>query len=306
MPLELIDCPVCYSKTFVKLFASRDFRYNSCEQTFNIVKCEVCDFKFLSARPSEKNIDIFYKKNFHNPGNTFTYGIIRPFFNLVQRDVIQRIKSYKKRGRILDIGCGNGHILSLLANHGYDVYGVEPSSEAANYFPLSIKDRIFNKRIQECGFEDNFFDFVLMFQSLEHIHNLNALFVEIKRIIKPDGYMWIQVPNNDFFESRLFAQYYYNLEVPRHLYFFNRKSLCAVLRKEGFDNIKFVNNTFLELLCTPASFYFSMRYLLTGKDMPGKNLLMRLAYVPLVLLRFILRLLFIYDYQNLNVICMRA
>lgn len=306
MSLELIDCPVCYSKTFVKLFVSRDFRYNSCEQTFNIVKCEACDFKFLSARPSEKNIDIFYKKNFHNPGNTFSYGIIRPFFNLVQRGVIQRIKSYKKGGRILDIGCGNGHILSLLANYGYDVYGVEPSSEAVDYFPLSIKDRIFNKRIQECGFEDNFFDFVLMFQSLEHIHNLNALFDEIKRIIKPDGYMWIQVPNDDFFESRLFAQYYYNLEVPRHLYFFNRKSLCNVLRKEGFDNIKFVNNAFLELLCTPASFYFSIRYLLTGKDMPGKNLLMRLAYVPLVLLRFILRLLFIYDYQNLNVICMRA
>lgn len=301
---ESIVCPICGSKKYSAEFSSRDQRYGAgSDLKFNIVKCKICNFKFLNPRPKEESIGLFYKMDFHKPGRGFAYSIIRPFFNFVQNEIIRKVKSYIKEGRVLDIGCGNGQLVSLLADTGYSVYGVEPSSEAVNFFPVNVRSRIFNKNINECGFEDNSFDCVLMFQSLEHVHNLEKIFSNIRKILKPEGMLWISVPNDDFFESKLFGAYYYNLEVPRHLYFFTKKSLQAILEKEGFKNIEVNKNHFWELFCTPASFYFGLKYFLSDKAVPVKYSLLSMLYAPLILLRFIFRIIFLRNNQNLNIIC---
>lgn len=303
MQLELIDCPLCGSKNYNTVFVSQDFRYNSSpDLEFKIVKCEICNFKFLNPRPDEKNIRLFYKTGFHRPGSSFAYTIIRSFSELFQYEIIRKIKAYKKEGKVLDIGCGNGYFLSSLADSGFDVYGVEPSSEAVSYFPVNVRGRIYKQSLDDCGFEDNFFDCIVMLHSLEHIHNLEKLFDTIKKIMKPRGVLWLSVPNDNFFESKLFGAYYYNLEIPRHLYFFTKKSLNTILEKKDFKKIEFINNALWELFCTPTSFYSSLKYFLSDKKIFLKELYLFIACAPLILLRFIFRILFVFDNQNINLI----
>jgi SAM-dependent methyltransferase len=302
MDTELIDCPICAGKNLKTEFITKDFRYPALGVTFTIVRCSLCNFKFLNPRPTQNSSGEFYKSGFYKPGNSICYTIIRPLANLVKRNLVSTIKKYRSNGRVLDIGCGNGEFISLLMRNGFDAYGVEPSSQAPNYFLSSASGRIYNKNLGDCKFEDNYFDCIIMWQSLEHIHSLVDTLREIKRIIKPGGLMLVSVPNDNFFESKIFGTYYYNLEVPRHLYFFTRHSLTSLFKKNGYGDIKFKKNPFLELVCTPASFFYGVTYFLADKRIIGKKVLMNVLYFPLIILRLILRSIFIFDEQNLNIV----
>lgn len=303
MQLETIECPICGSRECTLAFTARDFRYGDCDIRFNIVRCSLCNFKFVNPRPVESCIDRFYKKDFHKPGESFAYNILRPFTNFIRDKIIRTLVLYKKGGRVLDIGCGSGLLLSALSEAGFDVYGVEPSIQAAPYFPPKITNRVYNKRLELCAFDDNYFDLVILAQSLEHIHNLKSLFKEIKRVTRRGGIVWISVPNDEFFESKLFGPYYYNLEVPRHLYFFTKSSLWRLLVNNGFSDIRFIKNSFFASICTPASWYYGICYFLKDKNISDNGLLKKIFFLPLVLIRQLFRLLFIYEDQNLEFIC---
>lgn len=306
MQIETIDCPICGSKNHSCLFTTRDFRYSTCDVRFKVVICQGCGFKFLNPRPTQESIWEFYKNDFHKPGDSGAYVFMQPLFKLFTQKLIRDIRGYKTNGKVLDIGCGNGHLLSILTREGYDAYGVEPSDCATKFFPNNVRGKIYNKKIKECAFTEKFFDFIFLFQSLEHIHNLEDLFQEIKRILSPRGILWIAVPNDEFFESKLFGPYYYNLEAPRHLYFFSKESLSGILRKYGFNNIKFIKDFPADLICTPASFYNSLFYFLFDKGCRKTAMLKRFLYVPLVLLRQAVRIFYMFDNQNLTAIAKKA
>jgi SAM-dependent methyltransferase len=301
MQLESIACPLCSGASLEKEFGARDFRYNGA-RVFAVARCRSCGFKFLNPRPKEDSIEEFYRDDFYSAPDSPAQKIWAPLFSLIRKAFIRRLKRYKPGGRLLDIGCGSGELLSLAFSQGYDVYGVEPCPQAKNHFFTDINHKISNKTLRECAFTGAYFDIVLLYQSLEHVHELDTTLKEISRVTKPGGFLFISVPNSDFFEARLFGRYYYNLEVPRHLYFFNRASLNALLNKYGWEKAASIDNPLLELFCTPASLFYAIKYILTEKGFWGNKTLGQLSYLPLILLRAVYRLIFIFDRQNLNII----
>ena len=76
--------------------------------------------------------------------------------------------------------------------------GVEPSpplSEMArSHFGLTVKTGY----LEDAGFENDFFDIVTMTDVFEHISEPKLLLAGIKKIIKPDGILFIKVPNGNF------------------------------------------------------------------------------------------------------------
>lgn len=306
MKLEEINCPVCKSKTFGLLFKTKDYRLKLTKDIFNIVKCRNCEFIFLNPRPSQDKFLNFYPTDFHKNDRSLLYKIIEPCFTLSLKNTIRTLKKYKEQGKLLDIGCGNGSFILAMQKQGHDVWGVELNPEAQKYIPLSLKGRIFFKELQECGFPDKTFDIITMFHSLEHVADLGSLFKEVRRIIKEKGIFYICVPNTDFFESRFFGSYYYNLEVPRHFYFFNQKTLSKLLLKNGFGVMRVVRDNIFESVLTPASFYHGLWNFLSDKNILENRALKYLSFLPLVIVRLFLRLFFIFDSQNLKIIFRRS
>lgn len=163
------------------------------------------------------------------------------------------------------------------------------NADSNNFASKLLEGRIFYKKLTECNFPEKSFDFVTMFQSLKHMHNLDELFKEISRIIKDDGLVYIYVPNMEFFEFRLFGPYYYNLEVPRHLYCFTSNSITNLLSRYGFKIDRFFRNHLYELALTPTSFHHGLWSWLEDKNIIKNNTLKRLTFVPLIIARLILR-----------------
>lgn len=305
MDLEKIDCPICASSENRLFLRSRDFRFGLSSELFQIVKCRECGFIFLNPRPVKNAIGDFYPADFNQRDRSLSYKIIEPYFKIVQRDTLRILKKHKPSGKALDIGCGNGDFVFALRKEGYDAWGVEPNPGSQALASQELKGHILYKGLEESNFTSGTFDVITMFQSLEHIHDLNALFMEIGRIAKDDAIFYICVPNMNFFEFRIFGPYAYNLEVPRHLYFFTRQTLRRLIEKSGLKSIRFIRNGLFESVSTPAAFYHSINYFLQARGITINRILQSLFFIPLVFLRLFIRIILFFDDQNLKVLCVK-
>ncbi|KKQ43421.1 MAG: UbiE/COQ5 methyltransferase [Microgenomates group bacterium GW2011_GWC1_37_8] len=99
--------------------------------------------------------------------------------------------------RILEIGCGIGRITLDLAKRSAQLYAIDISPAMLSRAQRVIKSNnvtFFSKCAHNTGFSDNYFDVVLEVTVLQHIVN-ESLFrktlAEIKRVIKPDGFIFL-------------------------------------------------------------------------------------------------------------------
>ncbi len=89
-----------------------------------------------------------------------------------------------KPGRILDVGCGLGYLLSGL-REGWEKYGIEVSRFAAQH--AQAWGRIFVGELHEAQFPDEHFDVVVMHHVIEHMEDPISTILEVRRILKPGG-----------------------------------------------------------------------------------------------------------------------
>jgi len=115
----------------------------------------------------------------------------------------------KGRKRVLDIGAGNGLLLSILHELGHECYALDWTDAHQNQNPeIFFKKGIVFKEcfveIDTFPFEDNFFDAVTCCQVLEHFtHSHLHAVKEMNRILKPGGIVELDVPNAVDLRNRL-------------------------------------------------------------------------------------------------------
>ncbi len=117
----------------------------------------------------------------------------------------------KLKGNILDVGCSMGGLMYSLYNSNkfdfvagvdIDLTAVEMAKEYKKMNNIS-DDKIFvdTGSIYELPFEDKKFDFIIMKDVGEHLENkenLELAMIELKRILKDDGHIFIETPNYVF------------------------------------------------------------------------------------------------------------
>lgn len=100
---------------------------------------------------------------------------------------------------VLDIASGTGFGAAMLLGSGAAVVvGVDLSFEAVQ----SSRSEFADSRIQfvqaTCStlpFADNSFEVVTSFETIEHLHDHGAFIAEIKRVLKPHGFLILSTPN---------------------------------------------------------------------------------------------------------------
>jgi SAM-dependent methyltransferase len=139
--------------------------------------------------------------------------------------------------RFLDVGCGSGSYLVAMRDLGYDVYGIELDDAvvaAAQARGLDVSKADFSA----LTFASDYFDEIRLNHVLEHIHDFNGILAELLRVLKNAGTITISVPNIRSFDAGLFGCHWRHLDVPRHLYHFDRSSLRSLLEKHRFTDIQ--------------------------------------------------------------------
>jgi SAM-dependent methyltransferase len=113
----------------------------------------------------------------------------------------------KLKGRVLDAGCGDGGLAKEIKEKfpKTEIYGIDISKEGcrlAKKYCLETKVVDLNKKIP---YPDNYFDYIVSQEVLEHILDTDNYFEEFNRVLKKGGRAIITTPNLLAWYQRMFC-----------------------------------------------------------------------------------------------------
>lgn len=101
--------------------------------------------------------------------------------------------------RVLDLGCGSGYGSHRIAGVAREVQGVDIAADAVAYARQKFHHPNLNFQQIVAGqpvpFADGYFDVVLSFQVIEHVHDDNGYLLEAKRLLRPGGTLVVITPD---------------------------------------------------------------------------------------------------------------
>jgi SAM-dependent methyltransferase len=231
--VHLDQCPVCASPRLHHALTGCDYHYQTAGE-FSADRCGDCGLVFVNPMPSAADLAALYPEDYYSYQPPRLLGgpkhWLKSFVGLRKKALLPH---FDRPGTMLDIGCGAGQYLLEMKARGWTVYGAELSKAAAAAGRAAGLD-IRGGELMSAGFESGMFDFVRSNHSFEHIPNPQPVLAEIRRVLKPDGKLFIGVPNVDGAMARLFGRYWWYVGLPVHTYGYNPRNLSMLLRDNGF------------------------------------------------------------------------
>lgn len=99
-------------------------------------------------------------------------------------DKIDRLLDLEPGDRVLEVGCGAGHLVKRLAERGIDIVGIDVNPNATE---VAGTDRVIEMAAESLDFPDDEFDAIVSVHAIEHIPELEAAAAEMARVLKPGG-----------------------------------------------------------------------------------------------------------------------
>ena len=126
--------------------------------------------------------------------------------------------------------------------------------------------KFINGDSSKTNLESNSIDYLTSFHTLEHIKNLTKTMSEIKRVLKRNGYLIIEVPDAFGYKSNEKVLGYW-FTIREHIHHFNENSLTNLL-KDNFQIIKIIR----QKLYAPTTSYPSLTIIAKNNYINGKSI----------------------------------
>jgi len=210
----------------------------------NVYYCEMCGLGILDNEETESGLKDFYSEAYRKKHTPSIKKDSSPedLFNVYskfQSERINLIKGYlDKKSKLLEIGCSAGMFLFHVRDYVAEVFGIDYDLKSAEFASKICECKVFTDNIEKTDLNEGTFDVICLFQILEHIKNPIEFIKKIKKYLKPNGVLYIEVPN--LHDALIFAydlpNHYDNFYFhPAHLWYFTDKSLEILMEKLGFE-----------------------------------------------------------------------
>ena len=153
-------------------------------------------------------------------------------------EMIRGFSELPTRPRLLDVGCALGLMLQEAKAANWDAIGVEPSEFAARYAAEHAVCPVFAGTLEQAGFESGSFDVVTLMDVIEHVPEPQHLLIEIHRILRPGGVVFLITPNFGSFFVHLYGRKAYGVGPSEHINCFKSGTLKKLLLNSGFERVK--------------------------------------------------------------------
>jgi len=217
-------CPLCLSDEIKAYFG-------------DIMKCHQCGLMFSIVKSFDPAI--LYNEEYFKGRAYRDYIKEEVTRTKLFWDKFNLIKKYlPQRGKILDVGCGAGFFLKLMAKMGYESYGVEISEYASSYAQKLLGLDVFRGHLIEAGFPDNFFDLITMWDVLEHLPNPLDVLTECRRIMRDGAVLVVETLNVDSVLVKILRRSWPLFAPPYHIIYYNTCTLTTLLERCGFKTME--------------------------------------------------------------------
>ncbi len=128
------------------------------------------------------------------------------------------VEHYFKGGRLLEIGCGLGHLLGMFGEQ-FETYGVDISVYAVRETHTNApRARVMVADVEGLAmFPENYFDVLIAKHVVEHLPDPPRAFEQFARIIKPGGMFLFGTPNTESALRALKGERWYALHDQTHV-----------------------------------------------------------------------------------------
>lgn len=111
------------------------------------------------------------------------------FYNkYIEIPAVKRLLGGVKGKKVLDCGCAGGTHSIILSNLGAKVFGIDVSKELIKVaIKKNPRAKFYVGDMSKLEFKDNFFDMLFYGLSIHYVKNLNNIFKEAHRVLKPKG-----------------------------------------------------------------------------------------------------------------------
>jgi|UPI00039EAA56 SAM-dependent methyltransferase len=206
--------------------------------------------------------------------------LLKPFIPLPPYgDWMQRL-SMGLDARILDVGCGSGHLLLRLQKDGFSALaGIDPYLPERLEYPGAL---VVNKQRIEAL--DGVFDLIMLHHAFEHMDHPREVLATLVQRLAPGGKLLIRIPLAGSYAWRKYGVSWANLDAPRHLFLHTPRSLSLLAASVGlriattlFDSQykQIALSEWISLGGTMANFDQGEKAYFTAKDLSGFKRLAR-------------------------------
>jgi len=179
------------------------------------------------------------KTIFHEQRYSRTWSFSRA--DEVRMNIVAKLVGQNKR--VLDIGCYDGTISSLLTRGNDEVYGVDLSEKAVEFARQKGIEAYVADAEDKLPFPSAFFDVVFAGEVIEHTFDTDRFLEETGRVMKPDGSLVLTTPNLASLGRRImlligknpFIEISFKNEAAGHTKYFVKDTLFDLLKLHGFE-----------------------------------------------------------------------
>ena len=236
MNLEYPNCIVCGGDIFSDYLTVEDNQ----GEIFSLKQCK-CSLVLTSPRPCSSAICEYYSEEYkpHSNAHSDSSLLIKIFRKISYSWKARLVKRVANENvNMLDMGGGDGALAFYIKNKISNVHVYEKDIDCIHHINSIIMEEGIGNMFSTADYEslkDGYYNIVTLFHSLEHIHDIDKLFLNINRITKKNAKMIIAVPNITAAEIDFLTNKWAAWDVPRHLYHFNFKTLSKLLNKNGWE-----------------------------------------------------------------------
>jgi SAM-dependent methyltransferase len=121
-----------------------------------------------------------------------------------------------------------------MKRRGFQVEGTELSEASAKRMPADEGIHVHVGDLTSLQLPAGEYDAVTLWHVLEHVLDPEETLRQAHRLLKPEGKLFISIPNAESWQARLFGTDWFHLDPPRHLFAFGPRSIVPLLNVTGF------------------------------------------------------------------------
>jgi SAM-dependent methyltransferase len=225
-----------------------------------VLRCRTCQFVFSEFRPPNEELHTLYREM-----NPTVYEKEAQGRLMTAQRHLKMIQRHITGGQVVDVGCASGLFLSVAAEAGWKVVGVEPSETLANHAKklLAGRGEVHCATLQQTNLAPASFDALTLWDVLEHVTDPLAFLSECASLVKRGGYLFANVPDIGSLQARVLGGRW-PLLLAEHLNYFDRTTLKRCGDAAGLHCVSFDRR--------PASFTVEyVLYRLSQHGIPGSR-----------------------------------
>lgn len=228
---------------------------------FNLTRCPICSAPLVrrfDADVGDRTMAVsicrdcrsYVKTPFYDPNELMEiyahYAIHERHYSVPQGEIdnmaerLVRIRQYCGIGKLLEVGCGRGHFLSMARSAGWDACGLELEGSSRDNLLPNIREhvRFVESESAFSSIPSSTYDVICSYQVLEHLMNPRETISHMARGLREGGILIVNTPNGSSPGARAHQERWLHQRIREHFILFSEAALRRLYQEQGIEVLK--------------------------------------------------------------------